>query len=144
MDPAKLIEKRKCLACGNEERLHDHHIIPQFMNAENQKTVVLCSVHHNIIHNFLNKVIWSNKNLSQEELEKKIDSFTHWFCKMEWAKWNPINKRSFLSNHCIVCREPSRFYWWDYETSMGLFGLCKKCATIEEYNYKVVKNASNP
>jgi len=132
----KIITERQCKACGFNSDLHEHHIIPQFMKSKNNKKINLCNKHHNVIHNYLNKVIWKNTFLGQEGLEDKIASFTNWFCKLEWDKWNPQDKRDFLSNNCILCHEPTRFNWWDYDIKIGLFGLCAKCAKWEQNSYK--------
>jgi len=131
--------KKYCEACGYDLELQEHHIIPQFMRSENKKNILLCQTHHNIIHHFLNKVIWDNKDLSQKDLEEKIISFSDWFCKLEFVKWNPKDKRVLLSKHCIFCHNPTRFAWWDYESSMGLFGLCVDCAKLEEKKYQKLR-----
>lgn len=133
--------KRSCKACGMEYKLHEHHIIPQFMESRNQKRIIMCQKDHQIFHNMLNQTIWKNRLVSQEVLEEKIEAFTKWFCKHKWKITHPENKRDFLSNHCILCQKECRFAWWDYEDSMGLFGLCKDCNDWEERENQFVKDS---
>ena len=115
-----------CLACGTCSEIEQHHIIPQFMNSKNLKTIPLCFKHHSMIHNFLNKVIWDNKHLTQEELEIKLEEFTRWWCKLEWEK-NAPQTREYYRVHCKLCRAATNFVWTDYDSKQGLIRLCERC-----------------
>jgi hypothetical protein len=120
--------EKKCLACGDTVECQEHHIIPQFIKCEEEETITLCKHHHDILHHFLNKFFYDNRNLEHAHLIIQLKEYTKWFVKMEWARMHPKDKRMFHSNHCIICRNAVRFVWWDYEQSIGLFGICKDCA----------------
>jgi len=138
------LETKRCFACGYENELQDHHIIPTSIleNSEeinSEEVITLCERHHNIIHKFLNKWIWINRNKSEKDIFLEIKEKTLWFCKLEWGKWSKKD-RKFFYNHCILCRNPATFVWYDFDKKIGKIGLCKNCADWKEREYQKCLN----
>ena len=126
---SELFTQKRCNACGIDcPDIEEHHIIPSCIKKDNTYgTILLCSKHHDIIHHMLLGFIYKNRLVEEEELFQKIIEWTDWYCKLEWDKFNHLTTREFLANHCIWCRNPARFKWWDYDREIGLFGLCDDC-----------------
>jgi hypothetical protein len=125
----------RCACCGSPDNLESHHIIPKCLDKDSKDTMLLCRKHHDILHHFLLRVVFNNRFDTIPTLFQKIKDATTMFCKMEWMKWSP-QTREFWANHCILCRNNARLFWWDYDNQIGLFGLCEYCGGIEQKEYQ--------
>lgn len=73
----------ECMKCGlkEEKQLHLHHIIPKCIGGtDKDERIYLCEKHHNILHNFLLKILWKNRNKDANEIYSAIKDFTKRWC----------------------------------------------------------------
>lgn len=116
-----------CSACGISDNIEQNHIIPIFMGRLNEKeTIPLCSRCHDVWHHHLNKFIYNNRKLSDENLIKELKNYLKWFCKNSIEK-NMKHIKEYWRNHCRFCKNHTRFLFYDYENRLGVIGVCEPC-----------------
>jgi hypothetical protein len=90
--------KCKCVNCVAEFQLEEHHIVPRYtfpdsyeqgklydMYKGEPNRTYLCKKHHDILHHLLEKLLWKNRNLNDEQLQDTIKNYSKWFFN-SW-KW---------------------------------------------------------
>jgi len=128
-----------CACCGSNEDIENHHIVPRFCGwFEETETIPLCEVHHSVLHNMLGKFFFLNSTLPKNVFISKLKEYSLWFCKFEWQNASKTlgKDREYFKNHCVYCRKPSRFTFWDYDSQLGLFGVCQSCMKWIDESYK--------
>jgi len=58
----------KCLICGTDKDIHQHHIIPKMDYRFSDETMPLCKKHHHLIHKFL----WVFRNKGYRIIKESI------------------------------------------------------------------------
>ena len=61
-----------CCVCGTRVSLHEHHVVPRAYGGLNGPTVMICAVHHNLIHTAaLNKNVTAREALLADHTEEQ-------------------------------------------------------------------------
>lgn len=59
----------RCIICGSEVSLHEHHVIPQACGGRDGPTVMLCADHHNLIHYLAVRLVSALRQGKEVEFE---------------------------------------------------------------------------